>query len=75
MDFIEHDLPISEARANLTEVVNVVRLQERCIALTKRGEPQAMIVPIEIGELIRRLGLESATAALRQAGQSAPPAR
>lgn len=67
MESISDEMPISEARANLTEVVNAVRLQDRCVALTKRGKMQAVIVPSEIGQMIRDLGLETATA--RLAGQ------
>lgn len=43
-------VPISEARANLTEIVANVRLLGRTVVLTQRGKPRAAIVPLELLE-------------------------
>lgn len=50
------DIPISEARANITDVIASVRLLRICVFLLRRDKPQAAIVPIELGELIRQVG-------------------
>jgi prevent-host-death family protein len=62
MDEIPGTMPISEARANLTEVVNAVRLQDRTVRLTRRGTQQgAAIVPTDVLDLIEETGgLDSA---------------
>jgi prevent-host-death family protein len=66
MDSIPHEMAISEARANLTEVVNAVRLQDRRIRLTRRGTPQATLYPPNFDELVDKLGgLDAARAAMR----------
>lgn len=63
---IEDEMPISDARANLTEVVSVVRLQDRIVHLTKRGAAQAAIVPDDVAALIEAAGgLDAARAALK----------
>jgi prevent-host-death family protein len=49
-------LPISDARANLTELVASVRLLRRCVFLTQRGKVRAAIVPAELGEAIQAAG-------------------
>lgn len=65
MDAISDDMPISEARANLTEVVNAVRLQDRAIRLSRRGTPQAAVVPVDLLDLIDAAGgLDAARKAL-----------
>lgn len=56
MDQTADDIPISEARANITDVIASVRLLRRCVYLLRRDKPQAAIVPIELGELIRKVG-------------------
>lgn len=56
MESIEPDMPISDARANLTEVVNAVRLQDRAVRLSRRGKPQAAIVPVDVADRIDKLG-------------------
>lgn len=53
---IEDEMPISDARANLTEVVNTVRLQDRTVRLSRRGTTQAGIVPADILDLIDAVG-------------------
>jgi len=52
----QRSVPISEARANLTELVASVRLLRRCVFLTQRGRPRAAIVPLELGEAIEHAG-------------------
>jgi prevent-host-death family protein len=56
MDLIPATMQVSEARANLTEVVNAVRLQDRTVRLTRRGTPQAAIVPMDVLDLIEDVG-------------------
>ena len=48
--------PISEARANLSELVHSVRLLRRCVFLTQRGKRRAALVPTELGEAIVAAG-------------------
>lgn len=43
----EH-IAISDARANLTELVAVARLQGKTFILTQRGTPRAAVVPLEL---------------------------
>lgn len=64
MDPTTDDIPISEARANITDVIASVRLLRRCVFLTRRDKPQAAIVPIELGELIRKAGGPDRAAAI-----------
>jgi prevent-host-death family protein len=72
MDAIRDEMPISEARANLTEVVNAVRLQDRTVRLTRRATPQAGVVPIDVLDLIDAVGgLDAARALLKQAQKQA----
>ena len=57
MDEIPATMPISDARANLTEVVNAVRLQNRTVRLTRRGTQQAAaIVPTDVLDRIEAVG-------------------
>lgn len=50
-------MPISEARAEFTEVVNAVRLQDKTVRLTRRGTQQAAaIVPTDVLDLIEAVG-------------------
>jgi prevent-host-death family protein len=66
MDQIPDTMAVSEARANLSEVVNTVRLQDRAVRLERRGIPQAAVVPVDILDLIEKVGgLDAARAALR----------
>jgi len=60
-------MPITDARANLTEVIASVRLLRHCVMLTQSGEPQAAIVPAELGKAIDAAGgPDAALAALRE---------
>jgi prevent-host-death family protein len=56
--------PVAEARANLTELVNEVRLLRRVVTLTRRGHPQATLVPADLGDAIREAGGADAALAL-----------
>ena len=68
MEPIPNELSIAEARANLSEVLNAVRLQDRGVRLNRRGTPQAAIVPTDVLDLIEQVGgLDAARAALREA--------
>jgi prevent-host-death family protein len=49
-------LPISDARANLTELIASVRLLRRCVFLTQRGKVRAAIIPADLGEAIQAVG-------------------
>jgi prevent-host-death family protein len=71
MDSIPDTMAISEARANLTEVVNAVRLQDRIVRLTKRGTPQAGLVPNDLLDVIDAVGgLDKARDILRDKAES-----
>lgn len=71
MDTEEVDQPITEARANLSELLAAVRMLKRVYYLAARGKRQAAIVPAELGELIEAAGgPEKAAAILRAAAQS-----
>lgn len=68
MDTAREEQPISEARANITELVASVRLLRRCVFLTRRDKPQAVIVPVELGEAVLAVGgADAATALLKAA--------
>jgi prevent-host-death family protein len=45
---------ISDARANLTEIVANVRLLGKTVILTQRGTPKAAIVPLELLRQLQR---------------------
>lgn len=71
METVPDELTIAEARANLSEVLNAVRLQDRTVRLLRRAAPQAGIVPIDILDLIEAAGgLNAARAALRKTQES-----
>lgn len=40
-------LGVSDARANMTEVIAEVRLLGKPVALTRRDKPQAMLIPMD----------------------------
>jgi prevent-host-death family protein len=68
---------ISEARANLTELVARVRLLRLRVMLSQRGKPGAVLVPAELDEAIDAAGgLDVAIEVLRRSalrgGQGAP---
>lgn len=48
--------PVADARANLSEIVNQVRIGRRLVKLTRRGAPQAVIVPVDVGDAIEAAG-------------------
>jgi prevent-host-death family protein len=56
MDLIPDDMPVSEARANLSEVVNAVRLQHRMVRLSRRGAAQAAVIPTGLADDIDAAG-------------------
>ena len=59
-------LPIAEARANLSDVIASVRHSRRIVWLTRRGVPQAALVPAEVAdELAEHGGPDAAVAKLR----------
>jgi prevent-host-death family protein len=66
---VDEDVTITNARANLTEVVATVRLQDRCVFLTQRGNRRAAVVPTELGEAIKAAGGPAAALKLLTAGQ------
>lgn len=49
-------MAISDARANLTDVVNTVHLQDRTVLLHRRGKAQAVLVPPDLNDLIEAVG-------------------
>lgn len=64
MTTAREDMPVSEARANITEVISHVRLLRWTVFLTNRDRPVAALVPIGLGKLIRRAGGADEVAAL-----------
>ena len=56
MDTNTEDLPIAEARANLSDLHHAVQLLRRAYFLTSRGKRQAAVIPVELGELIQQAG-------------------
>lgn len=46
----------SDARANLSDVIAAVRLLRRCVFLTRRDKPQAVLVPVELGDAVIEAG-------------------
>ncbi|WP_433657825.1 prevent-host-death family protein [Nocardia sp. CA-128927] len=56
MDTDSDEQPIAVARANLSELINNVRLLHRMYFLTSRDKRQAAVVPVELGELVQRAG-------------------
>ncbi|MFI1954830.1 type II toxin-antitoxin system Phd/YefM family antitoxin [Streptomyces xinghaiensis] len=57
----EAEMGISDARANLTEVVARVRLREERIVLTRREKPQAVLVSADFyRRALEALGEQSA---------------
>ena len=63
-----NELPIAEARANLSDVASQVRYTREPVRLTRRGTPQVTLVPVEIGDLVEAVGgSDRAAEILRQA--------
>jgi prevent-host-death family protein len=50
------DVPIADARANLSDIASRVRYTRESVRLTRRGTPQAAIVPADLGDLIEAVG-------------------
>lgn len=49
-DSATREMGISEARANMTEVIAEVRLLDRPVMLTRREKPQAVLVSVNFYE-------------------------
>lgn len=59
--------PIAEARANLSDLIASVRQLRRPVQLTRRGRPQAALVPFELAEAAEAVGgPDTATEILRK---------
>lgn len=71
---ISEDMKVADARANLTELISRVRLLRWTIVLSNRQTPMAALVPIELGQLIRRAGGADAAAAILEAHLGPAPA-
>jgi prevent-host-death family protein len=56
MDDMDDNVTITDARANLSEVVAAARLQHRCIFLTQRRKRRGAVVSAELGEAIEAAG-------------------
>jgi PHD/YefM family antitoxin component YafN of YafNO toxin-antitoxin module len=66
MDSIPGSMAISDARANLTDTVNAVHLQDRKVLLHRRGKAQAVLLPPDFDQLIQEIGgVQAARDALR----------
>lgn len=62
MDTEALDQPITEARANISDLVAAVQLLRRVYFLTKRDSRKVALVPTELGELVVRAGGPEAAA-------------
>lgn len=72
MEVIPDTMAVADARANLSEVLNAVRLQDRAIRLARRGTPQAGLVPVDVLDLIEAVGgLDAARTLLREQAEGA----
>jgi len=69
MDANTEDQPIVEARANISDLVNAVKLLRRTYFLTRRGRREAAVVTVEIGELVSKLGEDEAIKAMTAHGK------
>ncbi|MER5461623.1 type II toxin-antitoxin system Phd/YefM family antitoxin [Streptomyces sp. NPDC002668] len=49
-DSASREMGISDARANMTEVISEVRLLGRPVVLTRREKPQAVLVSVDFYE-------------------------
>jgi prevent-host-death family protein len=69
----DDQVSISDARANLSDLVSRVRLLRRCVMLSQHGKVRAAVIPAELGELINQLGGPDVALGLltQAAGQSA----
>jgi prevent-host-death family protein len=64
--------PIAEARANLSDLIASVRLLRQGVHLTRRGKPQAALVPVELADAAEEAGgMDAATEILRGAAKDA----
>ncbi|MFG1798601.1 type II toxin-antitoxin system prevent-host-death family antitoxin [Micromonospora carbonacea] len=61
------ELPISEARENLADVVSRAHYAGRITYVTRRGQRLAAIVPVELAEAIERAENAADVAAAREA--------
>jgi prevent-host-death family protein len=61
------ELPVTDAREDLAEVVNRVAYGHERVRLTRRGKPLAAVVPIEDLELLEQLEDQADIEAMRQA--------
>jgi prevent-host-death family protein len=61
------ELPITDARDDLAEVVNRVAYGHERVRLTRRGKPLAAVVSIEDVELLEQLDDQADVDAMRQA--------
>lgn len=64
MDINAEDQPIAEARANISKLHNAVQLLRRVYFLTSRGTREAAVVPVDLGELVQKVGGPDAAAAI-----------
>jgi hypothetical protein len=68
MDAESLDQPITEARANISDLVAATQLLRRVYFLTRRDTRKAALIPAELGELIVQVGgVEKAAEILRSA--------
>lgn len=56
----EGEVSTACARANLSELLNVVRLQDRTLCIVRHNTPQGGLVPPDILNLINAIGLNAA---------------
>ena len=66
------EIPISEARASLSDLAASVFFARRCIVLTQRGKPRVALVPPEFGDAISAAGGADAALKILRDGLTLP---
>lgn len=71
MNVEDADQSLTEARTNMSDLVQAVRLLGRMYFLTSRKTRHAAIIPVELAELIERVGGPKAAEAILEAARPA----
>lgn len=56
MDANQTDHPTTDARSNLSKLISATQLLRRGYFLTNRGKRQAVVHPVELGEVVEQVG-------------------
>jgi prevent-host-death family protein len=66
------NVPVADARANLSELTVQVRVLRKVVMLTRRGHPQAAVVPVELALAVEAAGGPDAVTELLARKQERP---